>query len=87
VTVTAEPAAAEAPKPAMAPTPEAQKPAVEAPAAAQPSAATAALFSVGMEAPDGSTTPPAEAKPAVEAAKKPSVSELAARFKSGMPSF
>lgn len=56
------------------------------------------LFDVGFEATNGSTTPPARVttqttpEPAAPtndepATKKPTVSELAARFQSGMPSF
>lgn len=87
--------------------PEPAKPAPQAPAPVQEqapaqAAAGEALFRVGFEAPDGSTTPPAQTaaapvqqqpeapKPAADqapAGKKPTVSELAARFKSGMPSF
>lgn len=84
---------------AQAEPPADQKPADQAPAAAQPpaqeSAATQALFSAGFEAPNGQTTQPAEltkqpepaAPAAAEPTKKPSVSELAARFKTGMASF
>lgn len=63
----------------------------------QPAAATAeptpALFQQAFEGPDGKTIPAADTKPAdqqpaaEQPAKKPSVSELAARFKTGMASF
>lgn len=87
----AQPAATQAPEPT--------KPAVEAAPAGQDDP----LFQVGFEAPDGKTTPPAQQQPAADqapAAKqpeapqpaadqktKPTVSELAARFKTGLPTF
>lgn len=100
----------EAPPPKKAAAPKAAdqapaQPAAPAPAPepAKPAAQDDPLFSVGFEAPDGKTTPPAQQQPAADQAPatkqpdapqpaadqktKPTVSELAARFKTGLPTF